>query len=103
MRSKRQHHDAVLGELVDQRFRHRCGGGRDHDAIEGSPVGGADKAVAEANRAAKLGAVSFYVRPNPVDGSSIFDDYYLPLWSEVERLGLPISTHDSASSSVPST
>src|SRR2546426_992208 len=60
------------------------------------------KTVAEANRAAKLGAVSFYVRPNPVDGSSIFDDYYLPLWTEVERLGLPISTHDSASSSVPS-
>jgi uncharacterized protein len=66
------------------------------------PMQDVDKAVAEANRAAKLGAVSFYVRPNPVDGSSIFDDYYLPLWTEVERLGLPISTHDSASSSVPS-
>src|SRR5258708_28126131 len=66
------------------------------------PMQDVDKAVAEANRAAKLGAVSFYVRPNPVDGSSIFDDYYLPLWTEVERLGLPISTHDSASSSAPS-
>src|ERR1700736_4222823 len=40
------------------------------------PMQDVDKAVAEANRAAKLGAVSFYVRPNPVDGSSIFDDYY---------------------------
>ena len=66
------------------------------------PMQDVDKAVAEANRAAKLGAVSFYMRPNPVDGSSIFDDYYLPLWTEVERLGKPISTHDSASSSVPS-
>lgn len=66
------------------------------------PMQDVDKAVAEARRAAKLGAVSFYVRPNPVAGYSIFDDYYLPLWSEVEKLGRPISTHDSASSSVPS-
>jgi uncharacterized protein len=66
------------------------------------PMQDVNKAITEATRAAKLGAVSFYVRPNPVDGSSIFDEYYLPLWSEVERLGLPISTHDSASSSVPS-
>ena len=64
------------------------------------PMQDVNKAIIEAARAAKLGAVSFYVRPNPVDGSSIFDEYYLPLWSEVERLGLPISTHDSASSSV---
>ena len=51
------------------------------------PMQDVDKAVVEANRAAKLGAVSFYVRPNPVDGSSIFDDYYLPLWTEVEKAG----------------
>ena len=66
------------------------------------PMQNVDKAIVEAHRAAKLGAVSFYVRPNPVDGYSIFDDYYLPLWTEVEKLGLPISTHDSASASVPS-
>src|SRR5205814_4718682 len=45
------------------------------------PMQDVDKAVTEANRAAKLGAVGFYVRPNPVDGSSIFDDYDLPLWT----------------------
>jgi uncharacterized protein len=66
------------------------------------PMQDVNKAIVEARRAARLGAVSFYVRPNPVAGYSIFDDYYLPLWSEVEKLGLPISTHDSASSSVPS-
>ena len=66
------------------------------------PMQDVDKAVNEANRAAKLGAVSFYMRPNPVDGSSILDDDYLPLWTEIEKLGKPISTHDSASSSVPS-
>ena len=50
----------------------------------------------------QAGRVSFYMRPNPVDGASLFDDDYLPLWTEIERLGQPISTHDSASSSVPS-
>ena len=66
------------------------------------PMQDVDKAVVEANRAAKMGAASFYMRPNPVSGYSIFDDYYLPLWTEIEKLGIAISTHDSASSSVPS-
>ncbi len=66
------------------------------------PMQDPDEAVKEAHRAAKSGAVSFYVRPNPVRGRTIFHEDYMPLWGEVEKLGLPISTHDSASSSVPS-
>jgi predicted TIM-barrel fold metal-dependent hydrolase len=66
------------------------------------PMQHVEAAVAEADRAAANGAVSFYVRPNPVKGRSIFNEDYLPLWTEVEKLGMPISTHDSASSSVPS-
>jgi len=66
------------------------------------PMQDVEAAIAEADRAAANGAVSFYVRPNPVKGRSIFNDDYLPLWTEVEKLGMPISTHDSVSSSVPS-
>jgi uncharacterized protein len=66
------------------------------------PMQDVEAAIAEAHRTAVRGAVSFYVRPNPVSGRSIFDQDYMPLWTEVQKLGLPISTHDSASSSVPS-
>ena len=35
-------------------------------------------------------------------GRAIFHEDYLPLWAEVEKLGRPISTHDSGSASVES-
>src|SRR5260370_24643555 len=60
------------------------------------------EAMKEGNRAAKNGAISFYVRPNPVRGRTIFHEDYMGLWAEVEKLGRPISTHDSGSSSVES-
>lgn len=66
------------------------------------PMQDVDEAIKEAHRAAKNGAISFYVRPNPVRGRAIFSEEYLPLWREVEKLGKPISTHESASASVPS-
>ena len=47
MRSERQHHDAVRRKLLDQRLRHRLGGGRDDDAIERRAVGSARQAIAE--------------------------------------------------------
>ncbi len=59
-------------------------------------------AIAEAHRAAKNGCVSYYVRPNPVRGRTIFHQDYMPLWAEIEKIGKPISTHDSASASVAS-
>ncbi|MGB6555521.1 MAG: amidohydrolase family protein, partial [Candidatus Binataceae bacterium] len=66
------------------------------------PMQDVEESIKEAHRAAGKGAVSFYVRPNPVRGRTLFHDDYLPLWAEVEKLGLPISTHDSASASVES-
>jgi predicted TIM-barrel fold metal-dependent hydrolase len=66
------------------------------------PMQDVDESLEEAQRAARNGAVSFYVRPNPVRGRAIFHDHYLPLWAEIEKLGRPISTHDSASASVES-
>jgi predicted TIM-barrel fold metal-dependent hydrolase len=66
------------------------------------PMQDVDESLAEAQRAAHNGAVSFYVRPNPVRGRTIFHEDYLPLWAEIEKLGRPISTHDSASASVAS-
>ncbi len=66
------------------------------------PMQDVEEAIKEAHRAAGNGAISFYVRPNPVRGRAIFSEEYLPLWREVEKLGRPISTHESASASVPS-
>jgi predicted TIM-barrel fold metal-dependent hydrolase len=66
------------------------------------PMQDPDLSIEEAHRAAKKGAVSFYARPNPVRGRTIFHKDYLPLWGEVEKIGVPISTHDSASASVES-
>jgi uncharacterized protein len=59
-------------------------------------------AQAEAHRAAKNGCVSYYVRPNPVRGRTIFHQDYMALWAEIDKIGKPISTHDSASASVAS-
>jgi len=66
------------------------------------PMQDVGESIKEANRAAKNGAISYYVRPNPVRGRAIFREDYLPLWAEVEKIGRPISTHDSGSASVES-
>src|SRR5216684_3247529 len=66
------------------------------------PMQDVEEAIKEAHRADKIGCVSYYVRPNPVRDRTIWADEYIPLWSEVEQIGKPISTHESASSSVPS-
>ncbi|MGB0060978.1 amidohydrolase family protein [Candidatus Binatus sp.] len=76
-----------------------------HDRVKWAailPMQDVGESIKEANRAAKNGAISFYVRPNPVRGRTIFHDDYLPLWAEVEKLDRPISTHDSGSASVES-
>lgn len=65
------------------------------------PMQDPEEAIKEAHRAAEKGCVSYYMRPNPVGGRSLWDDALLPVWSEIEQLGKPISTHESASSSVP--
>ena len=62
-----------------------------------------EEAIKEAKRAAETGRGELLHAAQ--SGRRLIrsvDDYYLPLWNEIERLGQPISTHDSASSSVPS-
>lgn len=66
------------------------------------PMQDIDEAIVEARRAAGLGCVGYYMRPNPVGGRPLWHEDYDALWAVIERSGLPVSTHDSASSSVPS-
>ena len=66
------------------------------------PLQDVERAVAEARRAADMGAVSFYVRPNPIGGRNLYHRDYFPLWAEIERLGRPICIHDSGSPHLPS-
>src|SRR6516162_3444567 len=65
------------------------------------PMQDPEEAIKEAHRAAEMGCVSYYMRPNPVGGRSLWNDELFPVWSEIEQIGKPISTHESASSSVP--
>jgi uncharacterized protein len=66
------------------------------------PMQDIDLAIIEARRAAANGAVSFYVRPNPIKGRNLSHRDYFPLWAEIERLDRPISIHDSGSPHLPS-
>jgi uncharacterized protein len=66
------------------------------------PVQAVDLALEEARRAAARGAVSFYLRPNPVKGRNLYHPDYEPLWAEIERLGKPVCIHDSGSPHIAS-
>ncbi len=59
-------------------------------------------ALEEARRASQLGAVAFYVRPNPVAGRNLYHPDYDPLWAGIEALGSPVCIHDSGSPHLPS-
>ena len=60
-----------------------------------------DEAVAEARRCTReLGFRGIFMRSNPVNGRNFHDDYYEPLWSELEDLGMPLGLHESSSSGV---
>lgn len=54
-------------------------------------------AVEEARHAAAQGATGFLVRPNPIRGRNLYDPEYEPLWTELERLGIPACLHDTSS------
>jgi uncharacterized protein len=66
------------------------------------PLQDVDLAIAEARRTAAAGAVSFYLRPNPMKGRNLSHRDYFPLWAEIERLDKPICIHDSGSPHLPS-
>ena len=60
-----------------------------------------DEAVAEVRRCTReLGFRGIFMRSNPVNGRNFHDDYYEPLWSELEDLGMPLGLHESSSSGV---
>jgi predicted TIM-barrel fold metal-dependent hydrolase len=66
------------------------------------PLQDVDRAIAEARRTAAAGAVSFYLRPNPIKGRNLYHRDYFPLWAEIEKIGKPICIHDSGSPHLPS-
>ena len=60
-----------------------------------------DEAVAEVRRCTReLGFRGIFMRSNPVNSRNLHDDYYEPLWSELEELGMPLGLHESSSSGV---
>jgi predicted TIM-barrel fold metal-dependent hydrolase len=62
------------------------------------PVG----AAAEATRAVQeLGMVGVFARPNAVDGRTLDDAYYDPLYGAVERLGVPLGLHEGGKAGHP--
>ena len=42
----------------------------------------------------QMGARAVFVRPNPVDGRTLGDPAYEPIWRECERLGVSIGLHE---------
>jgi uncharacterized protein len=66
------------------------------------PIQDPEKAIVEAHRTAKMGATSFFMRPNPVLGRNLYHKDYWPLWAEIEKLDKPVSIHDAASPRLPS-
>lgn len=58
-------------------------------------------AVEEARRCVKeMGAVAVIGSPNPINGQHLHDDACEPLWSELERLDVPIGFHPTGNSSL---
>ncbi|TMA44619.1 MAG: amidohydrolase [Deltaproteobacteria bacterium] len=54
-------------------------------------------AVAEAVYAVEqLGMRAVFIRPNPVNGRTIDHPDFDPLYAEIERLGVPLATHEGA-------
>jgi len=58
-------------------------------------------AVEETRRCVKdLGAVAIIGSPNPINGQHLHDDACEPLWSELERLDVPVGFHPTGNSSL---
>src|SRR5262249_21394288 len=66
------------------------------------PMPSVELAVAEARPAAARGAISFYVRPNPVCGRNLYHHDHDPLRADAERLAVPLPLHDPGSPPLPS-
>lgn len=53
------------------------------------------KAVDEAGRTVRNGAVALVIRPNPCDERTLDDPAYDPLYAAIEELGVPLIFHES--------
>ena len=59
-------------------------------------------AVAEMRRCVTdLGFKGVYLRPNPLPGVALEDPVYDPIWSEAERLGVPVMFHEGTDGQLP--
>jgi predicted TIM-barrel fold metal-dependent hydrolase len=58
-------------------------------------------AVAEVERAAKRGFVGIFMRPNPVQGHTLGDPYYRPLYAAAQELGMSIGIHEGTEIYLP--
>lgn len=59
------------------------------------PVQNVDAAVAELRRAvSELDFRAAYLRPNPVAGRTLAHPDYLPLYAEIEEMGIPLLIHE---------
>lgn len=71
-------------------------------AIALVPVQDIDEAIAEVRRAVReLGFVGAFVRPNPLDGRTLADPYYHPLYEALSELGTPLLVHEAAATTLP--
>ena len=60
-----------------------------------------ESAAEEARRAVeKLGAVAVVASPHPINGHHMHDPIFEPLWTELERLGVPLGLHPTGVSSL---
>jgi predicted TIM-barrel fold metal-dependent hydrolase len=65
------------------------------------PFHDARLAAEEARRVVtELGAVAIVGVPTPVNGHVLHDEFYDPLWAEVERLGIAVGFHPTGASSL---
>ena len=69
--------------------------------IAAVPMQDPERAIKEAQRAADLGHVGFYLRPNPLLGKSWHHSDYDNFYSAVEELGRPICFHEGGSTNMP--
>jgi predicted TIM-barrel fold metal-dependent hydrolase len=59
-------------------------------------------AIAESRRVVKeLGHVGLCMIPQPINGHNMQDEYFDPLWTEIEELGVPVCFHPTAGNNQP--
>ena len=59
-------------------------------------------AIAESRRLVKeLGHVGLCMIPQPVNGRHVQDEYFDPLWTAIEELGVPVCFHPTAGNNQP--